>query len=153
MRARPTDQAKRRYVCSSGPGSGGCGKLAIVAEDLETFIVDAVLYRLDSPDLPASLSGTVDGSDGAEWQAEIEQKQAKLDELAQMWAEDSISRSEWLKARAPIEKRQIPANTTTINHASGRPYTHSTTLEPPARTSWVDTVAESGPRSDAHATP
>jgi site-specific DNA recombinase len=107
--ARPRDDGTRRYVCASGPGFGGCGKTTVVAADLEAFIVDAVLHRLDSPELARALNGAVSDSDGAEWQAEIEQAQAKLDELAELWAEGAIGRSEWLKARAPIEKRQTLA--------------------------------------------
>jgi DNA invertase Pin-like site-specific DNA recombinase len=107
--ARRRDDGTRRYVCASGPGFGGCGKTTVVADELETFVVNAVLFRLDSDDLPRSLNGSVSDSDGSEWQAEIEQTQAKLDELAELWAEGTIGRSEWLKARAPIEKRQTLA--------------------------------------------
>ena len=35
--------------------------------------------------------------------------QAKLDELAELWAAGTIGRSEWLKARGQIEKRQTLA--------------------------------------------
>jgi site-specific DNA recombinase len=107
--ARPRDDGTRRYVCASGPGFGGCGKTTVVANEMEVFIVEAVLHRLDSPELPRALNGSVSASDGAEWQAEIEQTQAKLDELAEVWAEGTIGRSEWLKARGPIEKRQTLA--------------------------------------------
>jgi site-specific DNA recombinase len=107
--ARPRDDGTRRYVCASGPGFGGCGKTTVVAEELEAFIVEAVLHRLDSPELPRALNGSVSADDGAEWQAEIELTQAKLDELAELWAAGTIGRSEWLKARGPIEKRQTQA--------------------------------------------
>ena len=107
--ARPRDDGTRRYVCASGPGFGGCGKTTVVAEQLEAFIVEAVLHRLDSPDLPRAMNGSANDTDGAAWQAEIEQTQVKLDELAELWAEGAIGRSEWLKARAPLEKRQTVA--------------------------------------------
>ena len=42
----------------------------------------------------------------AGWQAEIEQAQEQLDELAELWANREISRPEWLKARATIQQRQ-----------------------------------------------
>jgi len=107
--ARPRDDGRRRYVCASGPGFGGCGKTTVIADALEAFIVEAVLHRLDSPDLPRALNGSVSNTDGAEWQAEIEQTQAKLDELTELWADGVIGRSEWLKARASIAKRQTLA--------------------------------------------
>lgn len=103
--SRPRDDGSRRYVCASGPGFGGCGKLTIVAVPLEQFIVEAVLHRLDSPALPNALNGAAADPEGSEWQAEIERTQAKLDELAALWAEGEITRSEWLSARGPIEKR------------------------------------------------
>ena len=102
--SRPRDDGSRRYVCASGPSFGGCGKVTIVADPLEQFIVAAVLHRLDSPELPRSLNGTAD-PEGMEWQAEIERTQAQLDELAALWAEGQVTRSEWLSARVPIEKR------------------------------------------------
>lgn len=104
--SRPRDDGSRRYVCASGPNFGGCGKVAVVADPLEAFVVEAVLHRLDSPELAASLAGRSDDPAGAEWQAEIEQTQAQLDELASLWGQKQISRSEWLAARQPIEQRQ-----------------------------------------------
>lgn len=103
--SRPRADGSRRYVCASGPGAGGCGRVTIVADQLEQFIVEAVLHRLDSPELARSLSGNGHDPEGAEWQAQIEQAQAQLDELAQLWANGEITRSEWLSARPPIEKR------------------------------------------------
>ena len=38
----------RRYVCLSGPDHGGCGRLTVVADPLERWITDTVLYRLQS---------------------------------------------------------------------------------------------------------
>jgi site-specific DNA recombinase len=108
LHARPRDDGSRRYVCVSGP-SGGCGKTTIVADPLELFTVEAVLHRLDSPELAAALNGRHDDPEGAGWQAEIEQAQEQLDELAAMWGSKEISRSEWLKARSTIQQRQDTA--------------------------------------------
>jgi site-specific DNA recombinase len=107
--ARPRDDRSRRYVCASGPGFGGCGKLTIVADPLEQFIVGAVLHRLESPKLSEAMTRTPDDAKGADWQAEIERNQAQLDELADLWSAREITRGEWLKARPPIEKRQAIA--------------------------------------------
>jgi hypothetical protein len=77
-----------------------------MAETLEQYVVEAVLHRLDSPELPRALNGSASADPaGEEWQAEVERAQAQLDELAQMWAEREITRGEWVTARAPIEKR------------------------------------------------
>jgi site-specific DNA recombinase len=104
--SRPRADQARRYVCAGGPNSGGCGKVTIMAEPLEQYVVEAVLHRLDSPELPRALNGSVSTDPaGEEWQAEVERAQEKLDELAELWAEGEITRREWVKARAPIEKR------------------------------------------------
>jgi len=104
--SRPRDDGSRRYVCASGPGASGCGKTTIVADQLEQFVVEAVLHRLDSPELAASLNGrAVEDPDGAVWQAEIEQAEAQLAELAQLFGQQTIGRQEWLAARPPIEQR------------------------------------------------
>ena len=44
-------------MCLSGPDHGGCGRLTVVADPLERFIADAVLYRLDTPELADALAG------------------------------------------------------------------------------------------------
>jgi DNA invertase Pin-like site-specific DNA recombinase len=104
---RPRDDGTRRYVCASGPGFGGCGKTTVIADPLEQFIAAGVLHRLESPRLPEAIIRTPkNGAYGSEWQAEVERTQAKLDELAELWANGDITRGEWLKARAPIERRQ-----------------------------------------------
>jgi site-specific DNA recombinase len=104
--SRPRADSAKRYVCASGPNFGGCGKVTIMAEPLEQYVVEAVLYRLDSPDLPKALNGNVSTDPaGEEWQAEVERTQEQLDELAEMWGKREITRGEWVTARAPIEKR------------------------------------------------
>ena len=107
--SRPRDDGTRRYVCASGPGFGGCGKTTIIADPLEQFIAAGVLHRLESPRLPEAIIRSPNRADGSEWQSKVERTQAKLDELAELWAEGEITRGEWLKARAPIEKRQTLA--------------------------------------------
>ncbi len=52
--SRP-NHGQRTYLCGSGPGLTGCGRVAIRAEPLEDFVSAAVLYRLDSPALAAAL--------------------------------------------------------------------------------------------------
>ena len=103
--ARPRDDGSRRYVCASGPGFGGCGKTTVMADPLEAFIVEAVLHRLDSPELAASINGTPDDPEGAGLQADIEAAEAQLADLSQLWGDQVIGRQEWLTARAAIEQR------------------------------------------------
>src|SRR6266511_3723657 len=55
--SRPRSDGERRYVCATGPGFSGCGKTAILAAALEVFLAEAVLDRLDTPELEAALRG------------------------------------------------------------------------------------------------
>ncbi|MFL6137688.1 MAG: zinc ribbon domain-containing protein [Frankiaceae bacterium] len=55
-------ETTRRYVCSAGPDHGGCGRLSAIAAPVEELIAEAVLYRLDTPDLAAALAGRAAGN-------------------------------------------------------------------------------------------
>ena len=67
-------------------------------------MVEAVLYRLDSP----------------AWQAEVEQSQAQLDELAGLYGRREIGLSEWSAARAPVEQRvtDVRKRLSTLNRST-----------------------------------
>lgn len=107
--ARPRADGTRRYVCASGPGSAGCGGTTVIAEPVEQFVSQAVLHRLEAPRLSEAMRRGPHDAKGAEWQDEVERRQAQLDELAELWANAEITRGEWLNARAPIEKRLTAA--------------------------------------------
>jgi site-specific DNA recombinase len=99
-------ETSRRYVCLSGPDHGGCGRLTVVAEPVEDLITDAVLYRLDTPELADALSGRVQADAAtAELAGQIAADRAQLDELAELYAAKAIPAREWLAARNPIEER------------------------------------------------
>jgi DNA invertase Pin-like site-specific DNA recombinase len=104
--SRPRSDGERRYVCATGPGFPGCGKTAILAPPLEVFIAEAVLERLDTPELEAGLRGeAAQDAEAAAIQSDLDQAVAKLKELAAMWAASEITRAEWLAARGPIRAR------------------------------------------------
>lgn len=96
----------RRYVCQAGPDHYGCGRLTVVADPVERLIADAVLYRLDSPQLADALAGKAsDDEHTAALSQALEEDEAQREELAQAYAAKAISMSEWLTARKPIEER------------------------------------------------
>jgi site-specific DNA recombinase len=106
MVSRPRANGDRCYVCDSGAGRPGCGRVSIAAENLEALVIEAVLYRLDSPELAAALTnGIPDDTTSTDTQAALEADQAQLDELAGAYGEGEFTLSEWLAARAPIETR------------------------------------------------
>lgn len=96
----------RRYVCLKGPDHGGCGRLTVVAAPVEELLAEAVLARLDSPQLADVLAGkaTAD-ADVAALAAQVDQCQERLDELAGLYAEGAITAREWIAARDPITER------------------------------------------------
>ena len=107
--SRPRAGGARAYVCAKGPGFSGCGSISVRADPLERFVREAVLYRLDSPELAAAMSGEPGDPDAERWQAEIEQSRAQLDELAGLYGRREIGLTEWQAARIPIERRVTDA--------------------------------------------
>jgi site-specific DNA recombinase len=103
--ARPKAGGVRGYHCATGPGFTGCGHISAIADSLEAFVVEAVLYRLDSPELAAALRSSSDDLEAVPWQQELDEAQFQLDELAKTYGEQAITLSEWLAARKPIERR------------------------------------------------
>lgn len=97
---------RRSYVCRTEPGLGGCGGIRIDADRVEELITEAVLYRLDTPELAAALSGAqAAGEAGEALSGQITSDEAQLEELAELYAAKSITAKEWMAARNPIEER------------------------------------------------
>jgi hypothetical protein len=92
-------------MCATGPGYAGCGHIYVLAEPLERFVVEAVLHRLDTPELAAALAGAPSDPDAERLQAEIEESQSQLDTLAAMYGQREIRLQEWIAARAPVDAR------------------------------------------------
>ena len=116
--ARPRVDGSRRYICAKGPGLPGCGGVAILAETLEPFIVEAVLHRLDSPALAAALDGA-DAPSALLSAARIEAETSgrELEQLAAAYGERQIGWTEFLAARKPIEARIDAAKRTLARHS------------------------------------
>jgi site-specific DNA recombinase len=98
----------RRYLCRSGLDGGmGCGSLTITAEPAELIVAEAVLIRLDSPELHDALQGKVrDDAAAAALFDQVDQDTQQLTELADMWANKEITTAEWKRAKAVIEQRR-----------------------------------------------
>lgn len=97
---------ERRYVCLSGPDHRGCGGVTVTAPPVEEWIAAAVLYRLDTPQMGDTLTGRLaNDARHSELLEQLDRDQAKLTELAEMWADGEISRAEWKAAREPLDHR------------------------------------------------
>jgi DNA invertase Pin-like site-specific DNA recombinase len=103
---REGDRQRRRYVCSSSPDHGGCGKLTVVAEPVEEWLTEAVLFRLESPAMADALAGRAAADERhSALIAALDADHSQMRELAGMWAAKEISSAEWKSAREPIEVR------------------------------------------------
>ena len=102
--SRPRDDGRRRYVCARRPDSDACGKMAVVADELEELIAETVLQRLEGPDLARALAAQ-NGDREDVHQREVDEANEQLEELARVYGEQQITASEWMAARGPIEER------------------------------------------------
>ncbi|MDZ5621183.1 recombinase family protein [Nocardioides sp. HM23] len=97
---------RRRYVCLSGPDHGGCGRLTVTGPPLEELIVNAVLCRLDGPELADAMTGrTSTDARLNDLTNELDKANEQRDELAKAYGDRLITLNEWLTARRPIEDR------------------------------------------------
>jgi hypothetical protein len=115
---RPRSDGTRRYICAKAPGLSGCGGVAIIADTLERFIVEAVLHRLDSPALATALDGADAPSELlSAVRIDAETSQRELEQLAAAYGERQIGWTEFLAARKPIEARIDAAKRTLARHS------------------------------------
>lgn len=103
MVGKPHAPGQPAYACLVQ--NGGCGSNSLRAEPLEEFVIALVLEAIDSPAL-AEARRVVAGDAAADDPTEaILTVEAKLAELAEMWADGEITKAEWMTARKPLEAR------------------------------------------------
>jgi hypothetical protein len=107
--ARPRAGGQRRYACAKGPGFAGCGKTYINADQVEAFIVEAVFYRIDAPEVAAAVEARPADPDMQRFYDQLDADKAQLEELAAMYGTREITAVEWRAAREPIEQRMKAA--------------------------------------------
>jgi site-specific DNA recombinase len=103
--AQARSNRRRSYTCSSNPDKGGCGGVRVVAEPLEELLVEALMAAIDSPALARAVAEQSKSSDDRADTDELERATTRLEQLSRMWANDEITRTEWLEARQIIEQR------------------------------------------------
>jgi site-specific DNA recombinase len=95
----------RRYRCRDYNNmmiKVGCGKVFRTAEPLETFVKDAIFYRLQSHDL-AELLSSGDRLDVAPVMKVYEKRKRRLDGLVDDYASGLLNRSQFAKAKEIAE--------------------------------------------------
>lgn len=92
------------YVCASGPGFGGCGKIRRDAAAVEDIVGQLAMYRIDGPELRQAMREQERRETAAAPVAGgIPKLERKRDQLAEDFAAGRISRREWLVARDAIQ--------------------------------------------------
>jgi DNA invertase Pin-like site-specific DNA recombinase len=102
--ARPRGGGARCYVCATGPGVGGCGKIRITAEDLEAQVQLDVVSAIDGGAFDAVLREGDDTDAGAAREETI-RLQERLDGLGKRYAAEEFGDSEWRAMRAVLVER------------------------------------------------
>lgn len=94
--ARPRADKRRCYVCASGPGFHGCGKIRMLADWLEEHVEDRLFVALDDGTITANApdDGSLDLA-----LARVGEIELRLAELAtDYYADKAISRSQFMAA-------------------------------------------------------
>ena len=102
--ARPRADRRRCYVCASGPGFNGCGKIRVVADELEEDVSSRLLLAVDEGELDALLCAS-DDADAAAARDDVLARQERLTALAAERARDEISDAEWRVIRPEVIAR------------------------------------------------
>ena len=110
-----------RYVCRTMPGQDWCGGTATNAGRTDAFIRDTILGVLAGPELRDRLNAQrhID----PELVAAVESDRLKLEELADMWKANELSRPEWLRARQGVQERMQHAERRIARAAGPDPLT------------------------------
>jgi len=105
--ARPRSDKVRCYVCASGTGFAGCGKIRVLAETLEDHVAEMIAEAIDSDALTAAAPEPA--ADDLETTEEIARLSVELDALADDYAEGAISRDAYKRASARLDARRAAA--------------------------------------------
>jgi site-specific DNA recombinase len=102
----PRPHNGRSYTCKRDPGRrDACGGVRVAAEWLDDLIVEAVLYRLDSPALTKARKARRKGP-GAEVARRLRDDERALEQLSRdHYVDRAISRREFLAARDALMRR------------------------------------------------
>jgi site-specific DNA recombinase len=98
-------EPRRRYRCRTIDVYGqttGCGKIVRMAEPVELLVSEAVLHRLDSPEMAAALAPS--GEDVSGLLERYNTQKARLDDLITDYATGLLSREQLAQAKSIVEE-------------------------------------------------
>lgn len=103
MTTDTTKEGRKILTCKRGPGRANCGRVSIHLEPTVEIITEAVIEAIDGPRLAKRLAKGTKADDGAA--DDLAEVEARLADLADLFADGSISKTEWMRARGKLEKR------------------------------------------------
>jgi site-specific DNA recombinase len=108
LRSKPHHQGGQRvatYACPSAK-QGGCGGVTIRAAELEQWVAEMAVRRIESAAFARALRGRSTDDTAARTAARLE---AELEQLARMHGEGDLSLREWEAMRTPKRRRLAEA--------------------------------------------
>ena len=116
--ARPRGDGTKRYVCASGPGRPGCGRLARLAPPVDEVVAEAIFEACDGVSLKEYIERPNGRADAL--LAAIRADEEALEELSRdHFVDRKIDRSEYYAARDPLAAR-LEMNRQQRARANGR---------------------------------
>ena len=107
--SRPNGKKERCYVCATGVGLHGCGKIRRLADPVEALVRDALFATVDSPEFAAKVKAASKGDGSKAARETADGIRAKLTRLTDEWARDEITDAEWRAARETLTSRLTDA--------------------------------------------
>jgi site-specific DNA recombinase len=108
LRGSPRQGGDRTYSCRKDVGFRGCGRIRRRADPVDDEVVERLLYRLDSPALRSGLAAVDDDADLAD-RDEIAWCKTRLTQLADDYADDTLSKPEYLRQKRRLTERMDAA--------------------------------------------
>lgn len=107
-KGQPQRQLRPTYQCrvrGETQRREGCGGVIVGAAPLDHLIREAVIYRLDTPDLAALLGSEGDASKIRELLAESKQLEGRKNALVDDYADGTLSKFAYVRARDRVEAK------------------------------------------------
>lgn len=103
---RQGQESRDKYRCIRGDNGTGCGNLMRVAVTLDHLVKEAVLYRLDSPEMKALLVQQESRADEIEpLRVQETTLRNRLDSLLDDYADDTLTKPEYIKAKDRVQSQ------------------------------------------------
>ncbi len=94
-----------RFFCLT-KAQGGCGSVAVVARNVESVVVDALVEYLDSPDFARAIERQQAATSNVDARAvgdELRRTRARLTEIGDMLAAGELDRAEYKRLKMKVE--------------------------------------------------